>query len=188
MTAGKGVIHSEMPSRAMQSKGGTIHGFQLWVNLPKAKKMIAPRYQDTKSASLPLVKINGGTVKVISGRFQNKESPIQTTWPVHIFDITLSKGAEFTHEVESGWTSIAYVFQGNGLFSKGDELVYRSQMAILSDKEQSIYARGESENALRFLLLTGQKINEPIARYGPFVMNTDDELQQAYDDFRNGKF
>jgi quercetin 2,3-dioxygenase len=182
MTAGRGVVHSEMPSENFQREGGRMHGFQIWVNLPAKDKMIAPRYQDVRSSQIPVVKIPGGTVKVIAGG--RPSSPIQTHVPALFLDVTLEPGAVFSKPVPDGWNALAYVFEGGAKFS-GESLVGKRQMALFS-LAGTIDAVAGDQGA-RFIILAGTPLNEPVARFGPFVMNTRKELEQAFLDFQSGQ-
>jgi redox-sensitive bicupin YhaK (pirin superfamily) len=195
MTAGRGVVHSEKPSDAFRQKGGRLHGFQIWVNLPQKLKMSAPHYQEVASADLPSVQIPGmnSRVKVIVGEFMGEKSPIQTTVPSLILDFELGSGAEIVHRIPVGWSALAYVYENSGRFGpesqSANELVVNRQMAIFSDEGDGIRIVNEAVSpALRFLLLAGERLNEPMARYGPFVMNTPEEVEKAFQDYQTGKF
>jgi redox-sensitive bicupin YhaK (pirin superfamily) len=191
MTAGRGVVHSEMPSKDFRATGGALHGFQIWVNLPQKLKMIAPRYQDVAAGKLPVIEIPAmnSKVKVIAGEFMGAKSAIQPTTPVLFLDFEIGSGAEVVQRIPKGWSAVAYVYENSGRFGVGGEQVIQGQMAVFSDSGNGIRVVNEAVSpVLRFLLLAGEKLNEPVARYGPFVMNTAEELEQAFKDFQTGKF
>ncbi len=186
MTAASGVVHEEMHEREFARKGGTLHAIQLWVNLPRARKMSAPRYQSILDAEIPAVPLDrdAGVLRVIAGSFQGRKGPARTFTPVELYDIRLQAGARVTLSVPEEQNTALFVLQGrvavNGAreASEAELVVYQRQGADLG-----IEARDES----RLLLMSGEPINEPIARYGPFVMNTKAELIQAVQDYQAGK-
>jgi redox-sensitive bicupin YhaK (pirin superfamily) len=183
MTAGKGIIHSEMPKQ----RDGLMWGFQLWVNLPAKDKMTEPRYQDIPGAEIPKVDLpDGGSVRVLAGTFADTTGPIGgvATAPF-VVDVTLPAGQSLDLDVPAGHNGFVYVYEGTGAFGPDAQKVGVKHIAVLGDEGDGIRAAA-GEGELRFLLVTGRPINEPVARYGPFVMNTREELQQAFDDFRNG--
>jgi hypothetical protein len=186
MTAASGVVHEEMHEREFARKGGTLQAIQLWVNLPRAFKMSAPRYQSIFDAEIPAVPLerDAGVLRVIAGSFQGRKGPARTFTPVELYDIRLRAGARVTLSVPEGQNTALFVLQGrvavNGAREAGEAelVVYQRQGTDIG-----IEARDES----RLLLMSGEPINEPIARYGPFVMNTKAELMQAVQDYRAGK-
>ena len=183
MTAGRGILHSEMP----QQENGLMWGFQLWVNLPASDKMTAPRYQDIGPERIPVVHPAAGVeVKVIAGQLGAASGPVEgiVTAPVYL-DITLQSGAELTVDVPAGHHGFAYVFEGEHALV-GGEALQRSELGVLSDGTQLQLAGANKPS--RLLLVAGKPLNEPVARYGPFVMNTPAQIQQAIADFRAGKF
>jgi quercetin 2,3-dioxygenase len=186
MTAGRGIIHSEMP----EQQDGLMWGFQLWVNLPAAHKMDPPRYQDIPPEQIPEITLaSGARVRVVAGRSGSVEGPVRgiVTKPSY-FDITLPADAVHEEPVPSGHTALVYAFEGAGhVGSASDARSLRSgQLALLADGDVVRAAAGPA--GMRFLVLTAQPIGEPIARYGPFVMNTREEILKAVEDFRNGTF
>jgi hypothetical protein len=188
MTAGRGVVHSEMPSVEFQKTGGTMHGFQLWVNLPAADKMIAPRYQDIKAADIPEVTREDGkvSVRVIAGEAMGKRAVIDTHTPIGYLHFTIAAGETVTQAVPRGHTAFAYVFRGRGKF--GDARVSaRNGDCVLFSPDGDEVVLGADDNTVELLLISGAPLNEPVARYGPFVMNTQDEIAQAVRDFRAGR-
>lgn len=183
MTAGRGILHSEMP----QQENGLMWGFQLWVNLPAADKMTVPRYQDIGAERIPVVRPAAGVeVKVIAGEFGGAIGPVEgiVTAPVYL-DIALQPGAALTLDLPAGHHGFAYVFEGEHALV-GGEALRRSELGVLSDGTQLQVAGADKPS--RLLLVAGRPLNEPVARYGPFVMNTPAQIQQAIADFRAGKF
>lgn len=187
MTAGGGVIHSEMPSRELLDKGGRLHGFQIWVNLPKRDKMIAPRYQDTPSKNIPVVHSDDGkvTVKVIAGESMGTSAVIQTHTPILYLHVTMQPHSSFRQSVPASQNAMAYVI-GGALASDGQSA--NADQMLLFDRKGDELLLKTGDTAADFLLLAGQPLNEPVARYGPFVMNTRAEVIQAIDDFNTGRF
>jgi redox-sensitive bicupin YhaK (pirin superfamily) len=177
MTAGAGVIHSEMPAAEMRSDGGRQHGFQLWVNLPAAAKMTPPRYQEFLASEIPVVEAGGATVRVIAGRFGDTLGPVETHSPVTYFHVTLRPGAALQLPT-SEETALVYTFGGTG---DGTMRVYGTDGDVVE-------LTNDGEETGEYLLLAGAPLREPIARYGPFVMNTAAEIEQAIEDFRTGRF
>ena len=179
MTAGSGIIHSEMPIQT----DGLARGFQLWLNLPKSKKMIAPAYQDIESEQIPIVKEKPGTVKVISGNYRETIGPGKAHTPVLILDIRLLENSEITIPVADGWNAFGFVYEGD-VFS-GHQLS-KGQLGIY-EKEGGINYK-TSDNKAGIFLAAGEPLNELVARGGPFVMNTRGEVLQAFSDCEEGKF
>lgn len=191
MTAGSGVVHSEMPEKDFAKKGGTLHGFQLWVNLPKKDKMIKPRYQDIASKNIPIVKSSDGKVqvKVIAGDSMGKHAVIDTKIPITYLHFTIQPGGKIIQQIPKNYNAFAYVASGEGLFGAEQRTVNKEQ-AIFFERdgdEITIATPIDASTQLEVILLGGIPINEPVKRYGPFVMNTDEELQQAISDYKNGK-
>jgi hypothetical protein len=183
MTAGRGILHSEMP----QQENGLMWGFQLWVNLPASDKMTAPRYQDIGPERIPVVQpAEGVEVKVIAGELAGAVGPVQgvATAPVYL-DIRLQPGATLDVALPPGHHAFAYVFEGESALV-GGEVLQRSELGVLSEGERVSLAGGAQ--ASRLLLVAGRPLKESVARYGPFVMNTPEQIQQAFADFRAGTF
>ncbi len=188
MTAGAGIIHSEMPSAEIRRDGGRVHGFQIWVNLPAADKMMRPRYQELSSEQIPTATSEDGLAraKVVAGEALGVKAAIDTRIPIVFQDWTLEPGAEVLIDIPASEQAMVYVFDGTmHAGEKGDE-VRDGQLGIFGAGDTVRLANKGSQSA-RFLLLAGAPINEPVARYGPFVMNTEAELRQAFDDFRSGR-
>ncbi|HEX4445654.1 MAG TPA: pirin family protein [Polyangiaceae bacterium] len=200
MTAGAGIVHSEEPSRAIREKGGRMHGFQIWVNLPARLKMTQPRYQEVKAERIPRASTADGKarVRVIAGAALGVKAVIDTRTPIVYQDWTVDSGGDVSVRLENGESALVYVFEGSvrvgdggqGDRGEGDggQEVRDGQMAILGAGDV-VRLRGPEEAGKhgRLLLLGGTPLREPVARYGPFVMNTRAELQQAFDDFRSGR-
>jgi hypothetical protein len=184
MTAGDGVVHSEMPTEKIRREGGRVHGFQLWVNLPRADKRMRPRYQDVKAAAIPVAESADGTlrVRVIAGEALGKRAVIDTRTPIFYLHFSLRAGARHTQPAPSDHNVFAYVVAG--AIEAGGRRVHKGQMAIFGAGDAVELAAGE---AAEVLLLGGKPLGEPVARYGPFVMSTRQELVEAFDDFRAGR-
>ncbi len=187
MTAGSGVIHSELPSKDLLDKGGRLHGFQIWVNLPQREKMIAPRYQDTPSENIPVVRSIDGkvNVKVIAGESLETSAVIQTRTPILYLHIKMEQNSRFRQFVPDHYNAFAYVIDGE-LQSNNRSATTDQLMLFAADGEELLFETGN--DTADFLLLAGEPLNEPVARYGPFVMNTKSEIMQALDDFNSGLF
>jgi len=164
MTAASGVVHEELHEKEFAKQGGLLEGIQLWVNLPKAFKMTAPRYQTLVDAEIPAVELDGGVgrVRVIAGEFRAVKGPAKTFSPVHLYDLRLKAGHRTELNLPEGYNSSLFVLHG--------EVVVNG-----------------SQTAQEVEIVSGEPIAEPIARYGPFVMNTRDEIIQAVHDYQAGK-
>jgi len=203
MTAGSGIIHQEMPKG---DSVGKMHGFQLWANLPASYKMMDPRYRDVKSEHIPEVVLRNGTkIKIISGTLGNHQGPVKdiVIEPEYL-DITVLGKSEYSHQTKPGLTVIAYVIEGKGYFCKEkNPFSYEIEGVNYFDIERNPFMGNETlilfddgdqfivsteDEPVRFLLISGKPINEPIAWYGPIVMNTQDELKIAFEEYHNGTF
>ena len=182
MTSGRGILHEEMPRRGPT---GNIYGFQLWVNLPAALKMGQPRYQEISAPTIPNTPIPGGKVRVVAGSVHGVNGPVTeiAAQPVYL-EVQLDPQAEFTQAIPEGHTALAYVFEGSGVF--GGEAVSAIHMVVFGDGDHVRVKTGDS--GVRFMLIAGAPFKEPIVPYGPFVMNTVEEIQQTLQDLRNGTF
>ena len=191
MTAGAGVIHSEMPSTEFARDGGRMHGFQLWVNLPKQDKMMTPRYQETPNSQIPKATSGDGlvTVNVIAGEAMEKQALIETRTPIIYLHYRIQPGGAVTQEVPGAYNAFAYVVDGRGLLGSEGERAVDGQMILFAQDgdEVSIENPADAKAALEVLLIAGVPLNEPITRYGPFVMNTQAEIRQAIEDYREGR-
>lgn len=183
MTSGRGIMHEELPRR---SPTGAIAGFQLWVNLPAKLKMTTPRYQEVSAATIPTVTRAGATIRVVTGEVDGVSGPVTdiAAQPVYM-DVTLKAGASFTYPVPHGHTALAYVFEGAGCFGPTAEPIEAVHLLVFGDGDQ---IEVTTDQGVRFMLIAGAPFREPIAPYGPFVMNTMQEIQQALYELRNGTF
>lgn len=191
MTAGSGVVHAEMPSPEFMRTGGRMHGFQLWVNLPQRDKMIKPRYQEIPSAKIPKATSADGlvTVSVIAGEAMGEKAVIETRTPIIYLHFTLEPGGVVTQSVPKNYNAFAYVVAGAGLFGAEGERGADGQMMMFAPDGDEVRIENPANGnaALEVLLIAGLPLNEPIARYGPFVMNTEAEIHQAFADYRRGR-
>jgi redox-sensitive bicupin YhaK (pirin superfamily) len=186
MTSGRGIMHEEMPRRG---PSGFVNGFQLWVNLPAALKMGAPRYQEIAAADLPVVEKDGARVRMVAGEFDGVTGPVTDIAAQPVYgEIALDPGAAIDLPVPAGHTTVAYIFEGAVAFGGGGEApVPAVRMVVLSDGEGMTAHASEAAGA-RFMLMAGAPIGESIVPYGPFVMNTEEEIRQALADLRSGTF
>jgi redox-sensitive bicupin YhaK (pirin superfamily) len=183
MTAGRGIVHSEFP----EQEEGLMWGFQLWVNLPRSDKMTAPRYQDIQAAQIPEVELGAGArARVLVGSIHGVAGPVTdvATQPVY-FDLHLDPGASYVAELPAGHNVFAYVYDGDAQVGAGATAVARGELALTSPGARLPVAAGA--NGARLIVVGGRPLGEPVARYGPFVMNTVDELKQAFADYQAGK-
>ena len=187
MTAGRGVIHSELPHPDFYKTGGVMHGFQIWVNLPAADKMMQPRYQDVPVEKIPVVSSQDGLVKVrvIAGQSLGQSAVIDTVIPITFLHMTLKPGGKIVQSIEKGLNGMIYCFSGS--LSIDQKTLNDGQLGILSDGDEVHLSVSDStKEDVNILFLAGPQIDEPIARYGPFVMNTEQEIMQAYADYNAG--
>lgn len=185
MTAGSGIVHQEMPKGDAQGRMG---GFQLWANLPASHKMMDPRYREVKRSEIPEVSVEGGAkVKIVCGRVNGVQGPVRdiVTDPGYL-DVAVPKGARFTHPVKGGHTVFAYVVEGSAFFDTVRDPCARETLVHYGEGD-AVSIAAEKE-AVRFLLVSGKPIGEPVAWYGPIVMNTSEEIRIAFDEYRNGTF
>jgi redox-sensitive bicupin YhaK (pirin superfamily) len=185
MTAGSGLVHSEVPGEDILRTGGRLHGFQLWVNLPRKDKMIAPRYQDTASERIPVARDGGITAKVIAGKALGVSGVIETRIPILYVHATLAPGAVYTQEIPKSENALAFVIEGEAQI--GDTKASQAQVVLFDRSADAVEIRNPGKGPLSLLLLAGEPIGEPVVRYGPFVMNSRLEIQQAAEDFHSGK-
>jgi len=188
MTAGAGIVHSEMPSRGIREKGGRVHGFQIWVNLPARLKMTRPRYQEVSSGQIPQARSEDGRarVRVIAGEALGARAVIDTHTLIVYQDWTIDAGADVTTALAREQHALVYVFQGSVRVGNEGREVRDGQMALLGPGD-AVRLRGGAQAPGRLLLLGGVPISEPVARYGPFVMNTQEELVEAVRDYQSGR-
>lgn len=203
MTAGSGIIHQEMPKG---DKKGVMGGFQLWANLPAKQKMMDPRYRDVKKNTIPEVKRKDGTtINIVCGKVDGVQGPVKDiVIDPEYLDVSVPVKTTFTHQVKSGYTVFAYVFEGEGYFDKGkDSFAYEVEGAnyfdfkrecLIGPESLVLYDDGDEicvttgDKAVRFLLISGKPLKEPVAWYGPIVMNAQEELKKAFEEYQNGTF
>lgn len=204
MTAGSGIIHQEMPRK---SPTGTLWGFQYWANLPAKHKMMAPRYRDVPATTIPEVVVGNGTVvKVVSGTISGVQGPVRDiVIDPELMDVSVQPGMIFEHTVKHGHTAVAYVLTGDGYFDEGRDpfsydfsgrgwfdgersCVFGAETVVLYERDGERMKVTAGEKGVRFLLLTGKPLGEPIAWQGPIVMNTREELRTAFEEYHNGRF
>ena len=203
MTSGRGIMHEEMPRRGPT---GAVNGFQLWVNLPAALKMGPPRYQEIIADGLPVVEKDGARVRLVAGQFEGVAGPVTDIAAQPIYgEVALAPGAQVTLPVPVGHTAVAYVFEGNVTFEAngpstetapseaeglraGDAAWVEAVRMVVLGEGDGLMARANAETGARLMLIAGEPIGEPIVPYGPFVMNTEDEIRQALADLRSGTF
>jgi len=185
-TAGSGVIHSEMPSEEIRRNGGRLHGFQLWVNLPRRDKMMKPRYQEVRAADIPTAISSDGlvTVTVLAGESLGTRATIDTRTPILYLHVKLAAGARFTQAIPPAYNAFAFVIGGEASF--GGTATRENDVAIFDGDGDEVTI--VSETGAELLLIGGVPLHEPVARYGPFVMNTPGEIRQAMIDYQSGRF
>jgi redox-sensitive bicupin YhaK (pirin superfamily) len=186
MTAGSGVIHSEMPSAELRRDGGRMHGFQLWVNLPRRDKMMKPRYQELRAAEIPTATSADGnvTVTVIAGQSLGTRASIDTRTPIIYLHVRLAAGARFTQSIPPEYNAFAFLISGEATFGESNA---RENDMVLFDRDGDAVSMLSTTGA-ELLLIAGIPLDEPVARYGPFVMNTPGEIRQAMMDYQTGRF
>ena len=202
MTAGSGIIHQEMPKG---DRKGSMWGFQLWANLPAAQKMMDPRYRDVTAATIPVIDLKNAKIRIICGKIKGTQGPVRdiVTDPEYL-DVTVPSRSEFTHSVRRGYTAFTYVIDGEGYFCKEkDPFSYETEgvnyfdfqgKPFLSDHSLVLFGDGDQvvvsteEKPVRFLFMSGKPLREPVAWYGPIVMNTREELRIAFDEYNRGTF
>ena len=179
MTAGRGIVHSEMPIQT----DGLARGFQLWLNLPKEKKLTEPAYQDIHAEQIPILKEVFGTVKVISGEYNGTIGPGKSHTPVLIMDIRLNPESEISIPVMGGWNAFGFIYEGD---VKSGEFLSKGQLAVYNTEGNVHFKTNDTQASI--YLVAGEPLNEPVARGGPFVMNTRGEILKAFEDYQNGNF
>jgi quercetin 2,3-dioxygenase len=186
MTAASGVVHEEMHGREFTRQGGVFEMVQLWVNLPRKDKMSAPKYQSITKEQIPVVALGeGATARVIAGELNGARGPASTFTPMNVWDVKLAAGAKVELPLTEGHNTGLVLLRGGVTLNGGQALAGEAQLALLSQKGTSVAIEATEETML--LVLAGEPIDEPVASYGPFVMNTREELQQAVRDYQAGK-
>ena len=189
MTAGDGIVHSEMPSRRIRTEGGRTHGFQLWVNLPADSKRTRPRYQSLTSADIPRASGPGWTAVIIAGDVLGESGPAATHTPIIYAHLTVEVGGQVELDVPADHQGGLYVFEGSGTVGGQQRPVGEHELAVFTPGNGSVTAAvpSDAEGPMQMLLMAGRPLNEPVARHGPFVMNTRDELIEAIEDYQAGR-
>jgi redox-sensitive bicupin YhaK (pirin superfamily) len=193
MTAGAGILHIERPPDALIDSGGLFHGIQLWVNLPKTLKMSPPRYQDIGATAVTLRTNDAGDaiVRIIAGTVAGADGPGVTHTPIAIAHVTLLPGAELILPWEPTYNALVYVLAGRGFVGTEHTAIQEGQMSVHKDGDYLVVRAADTQDsrtqALELFILGGQRIGEPVAAYGPFVMNTRAELVQAFEDYQAGR-
>lgn len=187
MTAASGILHEEFHSRDYTRTGGPFEMVQLWVNLPAADKMAAPRYQTLLNRDIPNVALpaGAGTLRVIAGEYAGQRGPAATHTPMNVWDVRLNQGQTARFEVPDGHTTAVVVLRGT-IEVNGQQIARDAQMVLLDRAGTSLQL--EANGDAKLLVLSGEPIDEPIVGYGPFVMNSDAEIHQAFEDFNSGRF
>jgi quercetin 2,3-dioxygenase len=186
MTAASGVVHEEMHEKEFARKGGTFEMVQLWVNLPKAEKMSKPRYQAITKEQIPVVKFaTGGHARVIAGEWNDSKGAARTVTPINVFDVLLKAGERVEVPLPEGHNAAVVLRKGDVSIDGAHSLLGEARIATLSPSGSGVVIEAREDSTL--LVLSGEPINEPVASYGPFVMNTREELVQAVEDYKAGK-
>ena len=193
MTAGGGVIHSEMPTDEFHRNGGVQQGFQIWVNLPAVDKMMTPRYQTLRGNDIPQAKSADGRVlvRVIAGSSLGVSARIDTRVPIQMLHYTIAPGGSVQQSVPPEQNGLVYVFKGIAQIGDEKRAVREGQAALLGDGNEiriGVAADADASGPAEILLLSGKPLNEPVARYGPFVMNTREQIEEAFRDYQTGRF
>jgi len=186
MSAGSGIIHQEMPKPV----DGNMGGFQLWVNLPRSHKMMTPRYQEIRAVQIPVVAVPGGAeVRAIAGTVNGVAGPVRdiVAEPEYL-DVTLPPGAQFSLPVRPGYMAAVYIIGGSGIFDRQQDKELGNRVMILFGNDGDSVGVRAGDSGVRFLYISGKPLREPIAWGGPVVMNTEEELQQAFDEYERGTF
>lgn len=186
MTAASGIVHEEMHAQEFSEKGGTFEMIQLWVNLPKADKMSAPRYQGITKEQIPTVTLGAsGQARIIAGELNGAKGPAKTHTAVNVFDVLLKAGDTAELSLPAGHNAAVVLLKGNVALNGAETLKGEGRIATLSTEGERITLEPKEDSKL--VILSGEPINEPVASYGPFVMNTQEELVQAFQDFKSGR-
>jgi hypothetical protein len=185
MTAASGVVHEEFHEKEFAKRGGTLHAIQLWVNLPRASKMSAPGYQTILNADIPAIDLDGGgALRVIAGSFRGQKGPAHTFTPIQLYDLQLKAGASASLIFPDGHNTSIFVLQGS-ISVNGSSKAGEAELIVCKRNGSQVTVEAREDS--RLLIMSGEPIEEPIARYGPFVMNTKAELVQAVQDYQAGK-
>jgi len=186
MTAGSGIVHDEEPSPTFKKTGGVMEGFQIWVNLPREDKWIDPFYQDVPKEKIPTITRDKIKVRIIAGEAYGEKAVISTRVPIQLIDVHLDEGGEFKHDIPSEMNAMVFIYRGKGQFGRSRKYAESGNALFLDQAGPTTLIATASTN-LKFLLLAGVPLNEPVARQGPFVMNTQAEIAEAFADYSQGK-
>ena len=178
MTAGKGIVHAEMPG----SYNETSKGFQLWINLPSSKKMVDPRYQEHLKKDLPVFTEDGVKVIVVAGQYKGTLGKISPESTACFYDIHLQPGAEYSQKVFDGWQGLIFPYKGDDC-TVNNEHVERDNVAVFKGNGENITIKNTGDLEMKFIMLYGKPIREPVAKHGPFVMNTEEEIYNTFEDY-----
>lgn len=184
MTAGGGILHDEFHSQDFTERGGVMEMAQLWVNLPKEHKMVEPGYQAIKASDIPTVSLDGGDLRLIAGQYQGIEGPAETYSPLNVWDLSMTMNNQQTLSMPAGWNTIVVVLKG--AVNINQRSVEVNDTVIFDPEHTELLIEAEADSTL--LVLSGEPLNEPVVGAGPFVMNSQEEIMQAFDDFKRGKF
>jgi quercetin 2,3-dioxygenase len=189
MTAGAGVVHSEMPTPRFQATGGRMHGFQLWVNLPAREKRARPRYQDLRADTIPVARADEGraVARVVAGSALGASAPTRTFTPILALHVSLAPGGRVEIPVPAGWNPFVYVFGGAAMVGAEARSARVGDLVVLAADEGVVAASAEGDATAELLVVAGEPLREPVVRYGPFVMNTEAEIHEAIADYRSGR-
>lgn len=184
MTAGKGIVHAEMPASHHEDS----IGFQLWINLPKSKKLTNPQYQEFKKEEIPVYhsQEEGVTVVVIAGEYKGVQAVIQPQSTTEYYDVHLEPGKRLMLPIPAGWNGLVYPYQGNEFFINLQKVLENQAVQFIGNGDQLDIVNNGSSPA-KFIVISGKPLQEPVAKYGPFVMSTNDELEEAFEDYQDGK-
>lgn len=185
MTAASGVLHKEYHAEEFYKKGGIFQMVQLWINLPAKDKMSAPKYQAIEHKSIPTVEVENGTIEVIAGEYNQTKGAASTFSPVNMLNAKLTSGGKASFNFPAHYNTVLLVIEGEVKVNK-EEIVPTDHLLLFTNEGENFEIEA-TENSV-VLILSGEPLNEPIASYGPFVMNTQDEIRAAFDDFNNGRF
>ena len=187
MTAGAGILHIEAPPEQLVTSGGLFHGLQLWVNLPRVAKMIAPKYQDIRGRQAALITTpdGGSLIRVIAGEVDGHAGPGSTHTPINLAHVSLQPGAQLDLPWQPGYNALVYVLAGDGTVGTDRRPIRMGQLAVHGAGDAIQVAAGST--AMELFIMGGRPIREPVAHYGPFVMNTREELKQAFEDYQKGR-
>jgi len=187
-TAGSGIIHGGAPTEKMVKNGGRIHLFQLWVNLSKEKKMIPPQSQNVSGKNVPVIRTDTAFIKVIAGNAFGRRGAVMTTTPIFYLHVTLQPDGVLAHIIPEGYNAFAYIIEGTGSFDEAGTTASKRDLVLYNRNADQVVIHNTGDTPLSFILLGGESLNEPVARYGPFVMNTKQEIMQAINDYEAGLF